>query len=54
VVEAEPGVAEAWLGRAACRQRLGDADGARDDLRQAAVMAPDQLAAEVMVAGGVP
>ena len=54
VLEAEPAEAEAWLRRAACRQRLGDADGARDDLLQAAVMAPDQLAAEVMVAGGVP
>jgi tetratricopeptide (TPR) repeat protein len=54
VLAAEPAEAEARLGRAACRQRLGDADGARDDLRQAALTAPDQLAAEVMVAGGVP
>ena len=54
VLEAEPAEAEAWLRRAACRQRLGNAVGASDDLRQAAVTAPDHLAAEVMVAGGPP
>jgi tetratricopeptide (TPR) repeat protein len=54
VLEAEPAEAEARRRRAACRQRLGNADGASEDLRQAAVMAPGHLAAEVMVAGGVP
>jgi tetratricopeptide (TPR) repeat protein len=54
VLATEPAEAEAWLRRAACRQRLGDADGAGDDLRQAAVIMPDHHAPEVMVAGGVP
>jgi tetratricopeptide (TPR) repeat protein len=54
VLEAEPEEAEAWLRRAACRRRLGNADGADGDLRQAAGIAADHLAAEVMVAGGVP
>lgn len=36
VLEAEPDEAEAWLRRAACRSRLGNADGAGSDLRQAA------------------
>jgi tetratricopeptide (TPR) repeat protein len=54
VLEAEPAEAEAWLRRAACRQCLGNADGASDDLRQAEMLATDHLAAEVMVAGGVP
>jgi Tfp pilus assembly protein PilF len=54
VLEAEPAEAEAWLRRAVCRQRLGNADGASDDQRRAAVTVPDHLAAEVMVAGGGP
>jgi len=54
VLEAEPTEAEAWLRRAACRQHLGNAEGATDGQRQAAVIAPDHRAAEVMVAGSAP
>ncbi|HEX4091896.1 MAG TPA: tetratricopeptide repeat protein [Trebonia sp.] len=54
VLAAEPSEAEAWLGRAECRHRLGNADGAADDLRQAAAIAPDHAAAGVMVAGSAP
>jgi tetratricopeptide (TPR) repeat protein len=54
VLEAEPAEAEAWLRRGVCRQRLGNADAAVDDLRQAALLAPDHLAAGVLVAGGLP
>ena len=51
VLEAEPAEAEAWLRRAECRDRLGNADGASDDLRRAAAMAPGHRAAEVVAAG---
>jgi tetratricopeptide (TPR) repeat protein len=54
VLEAAPAEGEAWLRRAECRHRLGDADGAGDDLRQAAALAPDDYAAGVMVAGSAP
>jgi len=51
VLEAEPGEAEARRRRAECRRRLGNADGAGDDLRRAAAIASDRSAAGVMVAG---
>jgi len=54
VLEAEPAEAEAWLRRAECRDRLGNADGAGHDLRRAAALAPDPPAAGAMVAGGAP
>ena len=54
VLEADPAEDEAWLGRAECRRRLGDADGAGDDLRRAAALAPDHSAAGVAVAGSAP
>jgi tetratricopeptide (TPR) repeat protein len=54
VLEAEPAEGEAWLRRSECRHRLGDADGACEDLRQAAALTPDHAAAGVMVAGGAP
>ena len=54
VLEADPAEGEAWLGRAECRHRLGDAEGAGDDLRQAAALAPDHSDAGVMVAGSAP
>jgi len=54
VLGAEPAEAEAWLRRSDCRHRLGDADGAGQDLRQAAALAPDHSAAGVMVAGSAP
>jgi tetratricopeptide (TPR) repeat protein len=51
VLEAEPTEAEAWERRAECRHRLGNADGADDDLRRAGALAPDRPAAGVMAAG---
>jgi tetratricopeptide (TPR) repeat protein len=57
VLDAEPAEDEARLRRAECRRRLGNADGvdgASDDLRQAAALAPDRSAAGVMVAGSAP
>ena len=54
VLEAEPAEAEAWLRRAECRDRLGNADGAGHDLRRAVALAPDHPAADAMVAGGAP
>jgi tetratricopeptide (TPR) repeat protein len=54
VLEAEPAEAEAWLRRAECRNRLGNANGAGHDLGRAAALAPDHPAAGVMVAGGAP
>ena len=54
VLEAEPAEGEARLRRSECRHRLGNADGAEDDLRQAAALTPDQAAAGVMVAGSAP
>jgi len=54
VLAAEPAEAEAWLRRAVCRESLGNADGASDDLRQAAELAPYHREAEVMVAGSLP
>ena len=54
VLEAEPAEDEAWLRRSECRHRLGNADGAGEDLRQAAALAPDHSAAGVMVAGSAP
>jgi len=54
VLEAEPTEAEAWLRRAACRTAPRQRRRRHDDQRQAAVIAPDHLAAEVMVAGSAP
>jgi tetratricopeptide (TPR) repeat protein len=54
VLEAEPAEAEARERRAECRHRLGNTDGAGDDRRRAAALAPDRSAAGVMVAGSAP
>jgi tetratricopeptide (TPR) repeat protein len=54
VLEADPAEAEALRRRAECRHRLGNRDGARDDLRLAAAIAPDYAAAGLMVAGSAP
>jgi tetratricopeptide (TPR) repeat protein len=54
VLEAEPAEAEAWLRRATCRRHLGNANGASDDLRQGAAVAPDRPASVIMVAGDAP
>jgi tetratricopeptide (TPR) repeat protein len=54
VLEADPAEAEARRRRAECRHRLGNRDGARDDLRLAAAIAPDYAAAGLMVAGSAP
>ncbi len=53
-LESEPGDADTWLRRAACRQQLGDADGARDDLRQFAALAPERAAEAVTITAGAP
>jgi tetratricopeptide (TPR) repeat protein len=54
VLEAEPAEGEAWLRRSECRHRLGNGEGADNDLRQAAALTPDHAAAGVMVAGSAP
>ncbi len=53
-LESEPGDADTWLRRAACRQQLGNADGANDDLRQFAALAPERAAETVTTTGGAP
>ncbi len=51
-LESEPGDADTWLRRGACRQQLGNAGGARDDLRQFAALAPERAAETVTITGG--
>jgi tetratricopeptide (TPR) repeat protein len=48
-LESEPGDPDAWLRRARCREHLGNADGARDDRRQFAALAPERAAEAVTV-----
>jgi tetratricopeptide (TPR) repeat protein len=52
VLEADPAEAEALLGRAECRDRLGHPEGARDDRERAAALAPGHTADTGLMTAG--